>query len=371
MAQQHALNSICPYYTMFPLDFPWRALRHARKHQIVVDPFCGRGTTLFAARARCLVSHGIDTSPVAVAISRSKLTTATAESVLAVYDTLMKTSPSATIPQGPFWEYAYHAETLATLCSLRTALLSTASDPYEPAEITLLRGLALGALHGPLNKGVCPSSYFSNQMMRTFALKPDYAVRYWNAQNLFPPFSDVRDVIARRAERLLKAVPPMVAPAHVAHSDARSPASYEALPGAIDWVVTSPPYLGMVMYEVDQWLRLWFIGGPEHPVYSNANQLRHHDAETFSRDLATVWDCIAEYASPTIKIIIRFGAIGSRRTDYVALIKESLQQSQASWRLTTARSAGDAAKGRRQSVSMGNRGQSATIEERDFYVCLA
>jgi hypothetical protein len=371
MAQLHALNHICPYYTMFPLAFPQRVLRHARKYELVVDPFCGRGTTLFAAREKRLVSYGMDTSPVAVVISRSKLTTATAASVLDAYDALMTSPPSAAMPQGPFWDYAYHEETLATLCALRAALLASAADAQEPAAITLLRGLALGALHGPLNKGVCPSSYFSNQMMRTFALKPDYAVRYWSARQMYPPFSDVRAVIARRAERLLQAVPPMVAPAHVAHGDARSPASYDALPGPIDWVVTSPPYLGMATYEVDQWLRLWFIGGPEHPVYSNTHQLCHHDAETLARDLTTVWDRIAEHVSPTIRMVIRFGAIGSRRADYVALIKHSLTQSQASWRLTRTRSAGDAAKGRRQSVSMGKRGRSASIEERDFYVRLA
>jgi hypothetical protein len=223
----------------------------------------------------------------------------------------------------------------------------------------------------PLNTGVCPSSYFSNQMMRTFALKPDYAVRYWRTRNMWPPFSDVRAVIARRAARLLKTVPPMATPAHVTHGDARHPASYDTLPGAIDWVVTSPPYLGMATYEVDQWLRLWFLGRPEHPVYRNPNQLRHHDADTFAHDLAMVWDRFTEHANPTIKMVIRFGAIGSRRADYVALIKESLQQSCASWRLTTVHSAGDAAKGRRQSVSMGKRGQSATIEERDFYVRLS
>lgn len=371
MVRQHPLNGICPYYTMFPLDFPKRVLRHASTDQTVVDPFCGRGTTLFAARESGLISYGIDTSPVAAAISRSKLTTATAESVLDAYDALMHLASPADIPQSPFWDYAYHPETLATLCSLRAALLAAASQPDEPPDITLLRGLVLGALHGPLNQGDVPSSFFSNQMMRTFALKPNYAVRYWSARHLLPPFSDVRAVIARRARRLLHDVPPMTAPAHVMQSDARHASSYDALPTTIDWVVTSPPYLGMVTYEVDQWLRLWFLGGPPYPVYGNANQLRHHDIDTFAHDLATVWDQIANHASPDIHMVIRFGALGSRRADYVNLIKQSLQASHAPWRLTTVRTAGHAEKGRRQSVSMGKRGRSATIEERDFYVRFA
>jgi hypothetical protein len=157
---QHPLNGICPYYTMFPLDFPQRILRGARPRQIVVDPFCGRGTTLFAARERRLPCYGVDTSPVAVAVSRAKLTMATPASVLAAYDALMEHPPTPDIPQGLFWQYAYHPETLATLCSLRAALLTAHAESYELPGITVLRGIALGALHGPINTGPVPSSYF-------------------------------------------------------------------------------------------------------------------------------------------------------------------------------------------------------------------
>jgi hypothetical protein len=43
------LNGICPYYTMYPLDFPLTALKRASNYDWVYDPFCGRGTTNFAA----------------------------------------------------------------------------------------------------------------------------------------------------------------------------------------------------------------------------------------------------------------------------------------------------------------------------------
>ncbi|HYQ92121.1 MAG TPA: hypothetical protein VES89_08615, partial [Candidatus Competibacteraceae bacterium] len=286
------------------------------------------------------------------------------------YDTLMRDAPLAPVPQGQFWKWAYHPDTLATLCALRAALIRSDDQEEEPEAITVLRGISLGALHGPLHKGPTPSTYFSNQMMRSFALKPDYAVRFWTARGLQPPFADIRAIIAHRTRRLLQAAPPLHAPVQVRQGDAREPASYAALPGAIDWVVTSPPYLGMATYEVDQWLRLWFLGGPDHPVYRNPNQLSHHDASSFARALATVWDRIAEHASPSIRMVIRFGAIGSRRVDYSGLLRYSLELSSAPWRLTASRSAGHASKGRRQSLSMGQRGHSQALEERDFYVRL-
>jgi DNA modification methylase len=67
-----ALNGICPYFTMFPLTFPQKVLkRHSSSGDVVLDPFAGRGTTLYAARLLGLGAYGIDSNPVAVAISEA------------------------------------------------------------------------------------------------------------------------------------------------------------------------------------------------------------------------------------------------------------------------------------------------------------
>ena len=69
-----ALNAICPYFTMFPLDFPHSVLAsRARSGECVLDPFCGRGTTNFAARLLGLPTIGIDTDLVAMAATEAKL----------------------------------------------------------------------------------------------------------------------------------------------------------------------------------------------------------------------------------------------------------------------------------------------------------
>ena len=69
-----ALNAICPYYTMFPLAFPITVLKRFGGAKLrVVDPFCGRGITIFAARIKGHQAYGIDCSPIAIAIARAKL----------------------------------------------------------------------------------------------------------------------------------------------------------------------------------------------------------------------------------------------------------------------------------------------------------
>src|SRR5690349_2261633 len=76
------LNAVCPYYTMFPLDFPLGQLRLYPDARRVLDPFCGRGTTLYAARLTGRQAVGIDINPVAVAIARAKTVQASAAAVV-------------------------------------------------------------------------------------------------------------------------------------------------------------------------------------------------------------------------------------------------------------------------------------------------
>jgi len=89
------LNGIFPYYTMYPLEFPLRVLhRHTQAGDVVLDPFCGRGTTNLAARIlpgttlekvwrryafdrqlRLLVMDGIERVEIAVSCQCSELST--------------------------------------------------------------------------------------------------------------------------------------------------------------------------------------------------------------------------------------------------------------------------------------------------------
>lgn len=350
-ARGYALNAVCPYFTMFPLDFPQgRLRRHIAKgcQPVVLDVFCGRGTTLYAARAAGTQCYGIDTSPVAVAIARAKLAHTSLPAVLRLAESLLQASARPHVPEGEFWMWAYHQNTLRHLCRLRQGL----QHVPESGAACLLRAIALGALHGPLPKRLESAAYFSNQMPRTYASKPGYSVRYWRDRNLFPPEISVLEVIRRRAERIFSEdLMPRSKGSKVLLGDSRDARLFRSLE-KVNLVITSPPYFGMKTYIPDQWLRNWFLGGPPMVTYDRIGQIAAGSASDFSSALAEVWDNVGDVAAEDLKIAVRFGGIQSRRADPAAVLRESFQASRHRWKLISHRPVSSVRSGRRQADQM-------------------
>ncbi len=355
------LNGICPYFTMFPLEFPYSILRaHAKPGEWVIDPFCGRGTTNYASRIMGLPTLGIDSNPVAVALSQAKLANTTPALIMQLARRILDEvrEPSA-IPQGEFWEWAFHQDVLCTLCRFREGLLGDCQSDSRKA----LRAIIMGAMHGPRPK--LHPSYFSNQSPRTYAPKPGYAVNFWKARNLVPQLVDVLDIIQVRAQRYYanettKAVGRIIA------GDSRNGKVYSQLIGkyAVQWVITSPPYYGMNTYLPDQWLRSWFLGGPAQVNYSTQGQISHNGSETFASQLRDVWRNLGMICVPGAKLVIRFGAINDRKVDALDLLKHSLQDT--GWDIADIQSAGSASRGHRQALHFSPSGKGA-IEEYDIW----
>lgn len=354
-----ALNAICPYYTMFPLAFPLSHLAGLNEGARVLDPFCGRGTTIFAARLLGLESCGIDSNPVATAISLAKLSDASPLSILALASRTLRGTAPDPIPDGEFWRHCYAPRTLEAILRLRAGLRD-ATDPVSNA----LRGIVLGALHGPLAKG--RPSYFSNQMPRTFASKPAYSVRFWEREGMRPPEVDVVSVIQARANRYFDQAP-LSTGGTVVTGDSRT---VDLPEGPFDAVITSPPYFGMRTYVQDQWLRNWFVGGSACPDYVQPSQIASGTPAQFAEQLGRVWANLTPRCRTGTRLVIRFGAIRSRPCDPVAIIRSSLESSGAAWSIGEIRSAGAADAGRRQAEQMGTKSRSnAAVDESDI-VCV-
>jgi hypothetical protein len=363
--RENALNAICPYFTMFPLEYPLRVLRaHKKDSSVVMDPFCGRGTTLFASRKLGLVARGLDSSPIAVAIAKAKLAKINIDAVLSLAQTLLDTYAKAQTPKSDFFQQAYAPTVLKTMCAIREGLLTIKQDTDASV---ILRAAMLGCLHGPLNKDPKRCSYFSNQMPRTYASKPNYSVRYWREKGLTAPQVDILEVLRRKLERLEEdQLPDVGAIADVRYGDSRLASSIPISCRDFSVVVTSPPYYGMRTYVQDQWLRNWFLGGPDHVDYCNDFQLTHSGTAAFVKSLALVWKNMARSRAECVDMYIRFGIIPSSKVDAKALLRMSLEESGVGWVEVSVRPAKTASSGKRQANHMT--AESLAAVEYDFHV---
>ncbi|HHV61977.1 MAG TPA: site-specific DNA-methyltransferase [Firmicutes bacterium] len=333
---------------MFPLDFPLGILGSAAQAgEWVLDPFCGRGTTNFAARLLGLPTIGVDSSPVAVALSQAKLVSPSVEEIMdAARRALDERAEPEDVPCGEFWELAYHQSVLKDLCRLREALLA---DCRSPARIAL-RAIILGALHGPQSRSY--PSYFSNQAPRTYAPKPAYSVRFWRENSLLPRKVDVLEVIRIRAERYYGEALPSV-PGQILSGDSRNPGIIARIRQLFDgqvrgfsWVITSPPYFGMKTYVPDQWVRNWFLGGPPVVDYSVDGQMSHTNPEKFCDELHETWKNVGALCTPGATMAIRFGCINSRKIDPLEIMERSLAET--GWAVHRVVAAGSPKRGKRQ-----------------------
>lgn len=365
--KENALNAICPYFTMFPLEYPIRVLKKHRKElPVVLDPFCGRGTTLFAARNFGLNAWGIDSSPVAVAVAKAKLASCDVTAPLELAMRLIEETSPQEIPQTPFFRAAYHSRTLKDICALREALLHL---NVESDASVILRAATLGCLHGPLPKNAENAGYFSNQMPRTYASKPDYAVRYWKERGIKAPRIDILRVLKRKIERLTGlANTSLNSFNQVLHGDAQSKKIFRLIGAEPSIIVTSPPYFGMRTYVQDQWLRNWYLGGPDHVDYTAGPQLNHSNKEIFAQSLGKVWRNISDLSVNTemLHMYVRFGIIPSAVVNAREIFMNSLEDSKTNWRVISVRAADSAHAGKRQADQMKAKSDAAV--EFDFHV---
>ena len=299
---------------MFPVPFVREHIRlHSSPHDLVLDPFSGRGTVLLEALQLRRAALAVDINPVAVCLSRAKAETPSLavalDRIRSLEEEYQQTEVSSleeerqALPK--FFRRAFYHTTLRQILFLRRALQasSDATDNFVAA-------LVLGSLHGEMDRS---PSYFSNQMPRTISTKPDYSVRYWKTHRLYPKKKNVFEILSQRARLRLEVG--FSHPQGVAvRSDARV-AGYVlgSFESSVDLVITSPPYLNVTSYEEDQWLRLWFLGGAPCPTYGTVSRDdRHSSQEKYWQFLAAAWKGIAPLMRDRATMICR---IGGKRLD--------------------------------------------------------
>ncbi len=289
---------------MFPESFVERWIHElTQPGDTVLDPFCGRGTTPYQALLMGRQAVANDINPVAYCITRAKTNPPSLSAVRRRVTLLEKCYVShdwdldaASLPE--FFSFAYHGETLRQLLFLRRQLKWGGSNVD-----CMVAAVVLGALHGESHRS---PSYLSNRMPRTISTKPAYSVRYWRERQLVAPQRNVFAVLRRQlAYRYVSQIPP--ATATVRLGDMRELHRIRPKIRA-HCVITSPPYLDITNFEEDQWLRLWFLGGPPRPAPGRISRDdRLETPDRYWRLVADMWRVLGQVLGEGSRVVVRIG----------------------------------------------------------------
>jgi len=232
--------------------------RLTRPGDVVYDPFMGRGTTLVEAALLDRVPFGCDINPLSVVLTRPRLRPPDPEGV----GERLRGIDFRAHDEFPEDLLVFcHPETLVEICALKRYLRYRHAEGTADAVDEWITLVALNRLTGH------SAGFFS-----VYSLPPNQAVsvksqRRINARRQqSPPRRHVPALILKKSNYLLAecdaALRQRLAGLAARAQLLTQPAHHtpEIAAGAVDLVVTSPPFLNVVDYATDNWLRCWFLG---------------------------------------------------------------------------------------------------------------
>jgi hypothetical protein len=249
---------------MFPVDFAFEVVeKYSKEGDLIIDPFAGRCSSIFAGGVRGRNSLGIEINPVGWLYGKVKLHPADKEDVV---DRLLEIygkrndyiEQSEQMPE--FYRICYCDEVLKFLLSARDNL----KWKDNSVDATLM-SILLVYLHAKLGEGL------SNQMRMTKSMGMNYSVQWWKSKGMnVPPEINPCEFIHKKIEWRYEKGIPKITESIVVFGDSSQELisiSDKAIENDIKFslLFTSPPYCSITDYHSDQWLRLWLLGGSENP----------------------------------------------------------------------------------------------------------
>ena len=232
--------------------------RLTRPGDLVYDPFMGRGTSVIEAALRDRDAAGCDVNPLSRVLVEPRLAPPAVEQVaerLAALDL----RPDGEIPED--LQVFYHPSTLGDLCGLRAYLQRRRAAGSRDRVDAWIEMVAVNRLTGhspgffsvytmPPNQAVSVETQRRINARRAQAPEPRDVRRLILKKTRYL-LADCDDTVRRRLQRRSARAKLLTQP-----SD-RTPGLASA---SVALVVTSPPFLNVVNYAADNWLRCWFCG---------------------------------------------------------------------------------------------------------------
>ena len=229
-----------------------------REGQVVYDPFSGRGTTVIEAglQGRRFISN--DVNPLSRLLTEPRFHPPDPMDVKARLAAIpMDYEASSETDLSMF----YHPKTEAEIVSLRNYLTERKAGGQEDDLDGWIRMAATNRLTGH-----SPGFFSVYTLPPNQAVSPERQIKINRRRNQKPDYRDTRALILRKTRSLVRNLGldqkrNMAAAARdglFLTKGAADTAEIES--GTVDLTVTSPPFLDVVQYSQDNWLRCWFNG---------------------------------------------------------------------------------------------------------------
>ncbi|MDE1976471.1 MAG: site-specific DNA-methyltransferase [Elusimicrobia bacterium] len=224
----------------------------------VYDPFLGRGTTAVEAALLGRNPIGNDVNPLSEILTRPRLRIPSLDEVSERLASIpLEEKCRAEIDLTMF----YHPRTESEIVSLKKYLQQRASEGSEDDIDRWIRMVATNRLTGH------SSGFFSVYTLPpNQATSPEDQKRINEKRGQKPEYRNVRDIILKKTRSLRKDLTPeqisaLGAASRRAQFTCRDAGKVQEIPScSVRLTVTSPPFLDVVEYSKDNWLRGWFNG---------------------------------------------------------------------------------------------------------------
>lgn len=230
--------------------------QHTRPGDVVYDPFSGRGTTAVEAAlsGRRVIAN--DVNPLSARLAAPRLA---APDLAAVEARLAEIPRQGQVADGPDLSMFFEARTLGEILGLRQWLATRRDQQRADAVDDWIGMVATNRLTGHSPGFFSVYSFPPNQAV---SAKRQALINAKRAQ--VPVYRDTHALILKKTRQLLRGMDEdalgrlraAAATARFLTGDARATAQIES--GSVALTVTSPPFLDVVDYAGDNWLRGWF-----------------------------------------------------------------------------------------------------------------
>jgi DNA modification methylase len=227
-----------------------------KEKDVVYDPFAGRGTTIIEA---ALLNRNIianDINPLSNIFFKPRLFIPLYEEVEArLHKIKFKDGLKADIDLSMF----YHPDTESEIVSLRNYLIRKKKNEEEDFIDGWIRMIATNRLTGHSKNFFSVYTLPPNQ-----AVTPERQKKINKQRNQKPEYKDVKYIILKKSrdltsginKKLIDQLKRIGTKSKLLNEDARFTPNIKN--NSVHLTVTSPPFLDIVNYAEDNWLRCWF-----------------------------------------------------------------------------------------------------------------